>query len=360
MALSSAVAQTPREELARTVAPVLREPPATGLLIFEVVPGSQCAKAGLQVGDIITHYDGQPVKTVADLSQLARAAAKEKRAGLLLLARRGDQELDTEVDAAPLGVRLIGVEQGRGRTLWRAQTPYEPDLQAITQLLNQQHRWELLVQEDKPVGWLHYYLTRQGDRLVLRLQSRLQDDRLNEKRDVIVSFVADRYLSVRSIRLVSQESLVLDLQAHGRKLEGERAGVPVSAVLPADAISSYLAPLAVTMMPMQAEACLHCSYLESGSLWAAPFADLYCHGKVELQLEDKSVPAWRYEQTVFGETVANYWLDAERNLVQVMYGPTICGVSASMQQVLRAFPNATEGFQPIERLPSLPQAVQAN
>jgi hypothetical protein len=112
-------------------------------------------------------------------------------------------------------------------------------------------------------------------------------------------------------------------------------------------------------MPLEAKACLRCSYLEAASLAPAPFADLYCHGKDVIDTGNRQVQAFRFEQTVFGEPVAQYWIDAERNIVQTMYGPTIRGVPVSQNDVLHAFPTASEGFPPIEILPPL-QRLQAN
>ena len=63
-------AQTSRDEIARDIEPVLANPYATGLLVFDVEPKSQAEKAGLRRGDILTHYDAQPVSTTTELTEL--------------------------------------------------------------------------------------------------------------------------------------------------------------------------------------------------------------------------------------------------------------------------------------------------
>lgn len=81
---SGAIAQAPladaeREEVAKQIKPVLANPPIDGLLIFHVEPKSQAERAGFQVGDIVTLYDGQPVTTVQQLVQLARRGQEQSQ-----------------------------------------------------------------------------------------------------------------------------------------------------------------------------------------------------------------------------------------------------------------------------------------
>jgi serine protease Do len=48
---------------------------ATGALVADVVSGSPAAEAGVEVGDIIIEFDGQPVESAKDLSHLVADAA---------------------------------------------------------------------------------------------------------------------------------------------------------------------------------------------------------------------------------------------------------------------------------------------
>ena len=141
--------QTPREEIAERIGPVLANPPATGLLVFDVQSGSQSATAGLAIGDILTHYDGEPLETTFQLTQLARKAAREKHRKIPVLARRGSKDIDAEFDPAPLGVHLVGVKNGDGRTLWRPDTSYEPDLSGLQARLGAAPSWQILKNGDK-------------------------------------------------------------------------------------------------------------------------------------------------------------------------------------------------------------------
>src|SRR3954449_6206712 len=82
LAGSASAFDDPREKTAQIIEPLLRDPPKSGLLIFEVLPKLQADRAGFKVGDIITEYDGREVRTTDHLTRIAKAAAKEGRSRL--------------------------------------------------------------------------------------------------------------------------------------------------------------------------------------------------------------------------------------------------------------------------------------
>lgn len=350
-----------RSAIERAIAPVLANPPATGLLIFEVAPDTQAAKARFQPGDVLTHYDGQPVESLADLSRIARTVFQEKRK-LLILVRRGEQEIEAEFDPAPLGLRLVPVRAKESRLLWRPQTQVEFDPDAIAKVLQSGDHWELLELAGKPVGWAHSLLTPHQGKMLLRVQSSIENDQLSQQRDVILTFRNEAYLPLQSIRLMAQNRLIFDFHRDNGKLAGERTGIPDAAPVPNDAVSAYLSGYLAAMMPREAGACLHCSYLADSSLHAAPFSDLYCTGPEELEIGEQKLPTWCYEQTVFGERVAMYWVNESGQVVQVRYGNGIQARRVSFVEIKKQFPNAGEGFPPIDSIPVLAPAsnLQAN
>lgn len=79
-----------------------------GIIVVDVVPGGSAAQAGLRgvdrksgyIGDVITHVDGHPVKTIAEL------AAELDRAGIgnqaELTVRRGGRTLNVTVTVADI------------------------------------------------------------------------------------------------------------------------------------------------------------------------------------------------------------------------------------------------------------------
>ena len=72
-----------------------------GALVSQVEPNSPGAKAGLQVGDIITKYDGQPIERSADLPVLVGNAPAGKAAPVEVWRKRGFTTLSVATTNAP-------------------------------------------------------------------------------------------------------------------------------------------------------------------------------------------------------------------------------------------------------------------
>jgi PDZ domain len=352
-----------REQTARIIEPLLRDPPRSGLLIFEVLPKLQADRAGFRVGDIVTEFDGREVRTTSQLQKLATMAAKEGRGGLDVCAFRNGQALDAKFDAAPMGIRLVAVNKGEHRILWRPASEFKPDLTAVHRAVGEKHHWELLQYGGNNLGWAHTYYAVVNDLIVMRVQSQMISDQLKEKRDSVVAFSTySPTLTPKSIRLSIDGKLMMDLHEMGGVLRGTRGGIRDSAPLPADTVSADLGGLVCSMMPRQKGACMRCSYLESGSLVAAPYADLFCLGQDEVKLPTGGVNCVRYDQAVFGRSVVHYWVDSKGSVVQTRFGNGFVAIRSTSDQVGIAFPNAMTEFPPIEQLPDLspPQDRLAN
>jgi hypothetical protein len=333
---------------------LLRDPPKSGLLIFEVLPKLQADRAGFKVGDIITEYDGREVRTTSQLQRIATGAAKEGRGNLDVSVYRDGHMHQAQFDAAPMGVRIVSVSQGDHRILWRPGTEFHPDLAGVHEAVAKKHRWELLQYGGKNMGWAHTYFAILNGRVVMRVQSQMSSEQFKEKRDVVVSFSEKTpTLAPKSIRVTVDGKLALDLHEQESALGGTRSGIRDSAPLPADAVCAELGGLVCSTMPRQKGACMHCSYLESGALVAAPFADIFCLGPDQAKLPSGHVNCVRYDQAVFGRSVVHYWIDSKGDVAQTRFGNGFFAMRASSTEVGLAFPNVANEFPPIEQLPEL-------
>jgi serine protease Do len=72
-----------------------------GALVSQVEPNAPGAKAGLQVGDIITKYDGKPIERSADLPVLVADTAGGKSASIEVWRKRGYTTLSVAPTNAP-------------------------------------------------------------------------------------------------------------------------------------------------------------------------------------------------------------------------------------------------------------------
>src|SRR5690606_5134038 len=80
---------------------------AEGLVIADVLPGMPADKAGLQglsgplVGDVITHVNGEPVRTLAEFADALGEIGVGSRAELTV--RRGDTSRTVSVEIVDIG-----------------------------------------------------------------------------------------------------------------------------------------------------------------------------------------------------------------------------------------------------------------
>ena len=86
-----------------------------GLLVEQVEPDGPAARAGVQAGDIITHYDGQPVDLPMRLAELVGETPVGNEVELRLWRGRQPATLRATVDVRELG----RVSWARQAVLWR-------------------------------------------------------------------------------------------------------------------------------------------------------------------------------------------------------------------------------------------------
>ncbi len=80
-----------------------------GALVAAVVPNSTAAQAGLKPGDVITSFDGQPVKDAHDLSKFVAASPAGARARVALI--RGGHGMTAMLRVAAMAGAGAGVER---------------------------------------------------------------------------------------------------------------------------------------------------------------------------------------------------------------------------------------------------------
>jgi hypothetical protein len=339
-------------DLRSTLASILAQAPATGLLIFDVLPESHAQHAGLQVGDILTHYDGQPIASHAELSALARTANNDRRSEILILAVRAGRELEITLPAGPLGVRLEEVAKGDRRPLPNP-APTDPiDWRPLQQSLAQpSHRWQLihLVDRDPPVGWSHEYrvIDRQRGPTVRQQQFWRVGDR-PVRRDVTLSFDVVDTLPVRSLLLSIDDKPILDVRSAGSTLTGTRVGVPVEArQTPADFPYDLVGDLAQAMAITSRDAVdLH--LLMPASLEPAPLCQ--CR---RVSTADRT----EFVVTKFGREEARIKLSPKGDVLSVRHRGGLVLAAATVEDIVTHFPDAKSLFPPIEQLPALRTAA---
>jgi len=111
------------EELAKA----LHLPQAQGSLVAQVLPDSPASKAGLQVGDVITSFDGHPIAKASDLPRVVAATPVGQTVTLQVL--RSDKPLSISAQIAEMpGAEQMAAAAAPRESLGIAVEPLTPDV----------------------------------------------------------------------------------------------------------------------------------------------------------------------------------------------------------------------------------------
>jgi len=72
-----------------------------GALVSKIIPGSPAEKAGLQIGDIITEFNGQQIETSGDLPPMVGITAIDEKATLKIIRQGENKTIDFKVGLLP-------------------------------------------------------------------------------------------------------------------------------------------------------------------------------------------------------------------------------------------------------------------
>jgi serine protease Do len=93
------------------VAPGLGLSSARGALVREVVDGGPAAKAGVIAGDVITHFDGKPVREASELPLLAGDAGVDAKAMLTVVREKKTTSVAIVLGSHPDNARLAEAQK---------------------------------------------------------------------------------------------------------------------------------------------------------------------------------------------------------------------------------------------------------
>jgi CHAT domain-containing protein/Tfp pilus assembly protein PilF len=108
---------------------------AQGVLIVEVVPGSQAAEKGLQPGDIVIAYAGEAMDYAGQLVEAVQAKASEARVVLRFI--RGEKVEEVGLRGGKMGVELRNIRSPQAAAFWEQLKPaiQANDYEKIIQLI---------------------------------------------------------------------------------------------------------------------------------------------------------------------------------------------------------------------------------
>jgi serine protease Do len=116
------------QELNQSLADSFKLPQPEGALVASIAPGSAAAKAGLQPGDVILSYNGQPITASGDLPALVGMAKPGERASLEVWRNGKKETLNATLAGGPEKLAAADAQQDAPRgKLGVAVRPLSPE-----------------------------------------------------------------------------------------------------------------------------------------------------------------------------------------------------------------------------------------
>ena len=213
---------------------VMRQPPATGVLVISLQLPPAALKAGLRPADILTRVDGRPIPNAAALHQAIRAVAGNSHAVLRVRAVRGSRIIVLHLPPAALELSVLPVLAGAPAPLNPTATPRRrlnlhwnraPTVQPQPGQILGHDMWLLVFDHDLACGSLHITISRLGRRWTLHWNlAVLRGGPLVAQRWRI-RFVTTRARAARPFRLEElqwrQPSRTVIARDQGRELAGK-------------------------------------------------------------------------------------------------------------------------------------------
>lgn len=315
-----------------TLEKAMQNPPATGLLVTGVGPGSAADEKGVNIGDVITSYDGVLTPT---LEALGNAKGKASEAGKttvsMVVVGPDGQSRTVELSPGPIGVGASSVVKGKAAGPLPPATPFVFDFGGVK--AEPHDDWYTFHFGEGPkIGFEHGLLHVKGDRLVMRREVAFDGGEqwgVNHF-DVTVETTLASPPAVLSVHFANPST---GFWAKGKRHEDGRwhfewtneddgtetlvtqapPGLPF--------IPTYLVETLAAFLPRAEGTCWHYRPMTDSNGDAGLPACLIVVGKEEVKLASGTVEAWKVEQRQLGGQVGGtYWIDAAGRIVKSFYG----------------------------------------
>lgn len=318
------------EAPADPVEQALAAPQATGLLVTQVVGGTQAEKAGFLAGDVLTRYGAVAVTSIDALREAMQAVESETVD--VVVVRRDGSEKTFALEPGPMGLQLAPVEKGKGVDPLPPATDVAFDFASLAAAPHDD--WYAFTMNGERVGFEHAICTLEDGRLVMRREVAFDGGEqwgVNHF-DVTVVLMAEPVPELVSLRFenpihgyVGQglptkddagKAVIRYTQSVGDEEEVAEHAVPAD--LPA--IPSYVVETLACFMPREQGACFHYRAVEDGSGAVGRPAALLVEGEEEIEVGGTKTKTWRLRVHTFGGGASTaFWVNAARRVVKADY-----------------------------------------
>ncbi|MBE7464781.1 MAG: PDZ domain-containing protein [Planctomycetes bacterium] len=335
---------------------LLEAPPATGLMVLFVEPGSQAEEVGIRRGDILLEYAGAPVASLDDLRRQAGGLAEASTAKII---SKG-QERSVEVRPGKLGLNVIPIKKGQPTALRPPATDVKFDFSALEKA--PLDLWYNFYIDGRKCGVERHRLSVKDGELLL--YSRVAFDGgpqwgVNDFK-VEVAATAEPRPRLKRTRFEFVPAAAVTEGRRGeaketpglpwqlRKTGGGKPDRESETLLPDDAMADYLLAQLAPFMPIEKGACWHASAVIEASGEVIGPAGLLCAGTDTLEVDGEASACARFETHAMGRITRACWVDAKSRLVRSDYNGAV-SMLTTRERALATLPESLKAFEETEK-----------
>lgn len=318
---------------------VMKNPPATGLLVAELGPYSAGANAGIRPGDVLVEYLGvrldkpkEKDRTALLRNTVTRAIDEQARKDInpmaTLIVLRNGKNIVLAAERMPLGIFTIPVEKGAELPL----NPAESERGSFTTEWAESDTWLRVGEAAGAASAERHTLSLQEKTLTFSLSASAMtkpETPVEEIQRAAFSFtITDRAtLPAMTLQRFSYVDESIDVTATRRggvirgKIDRKLAHVTENVERPtlSEAIPTLAVPHIAGALPQEKGIVIHFATISELDLQTRPGYALETRGKVKTTIDEKEIEAFAVRLWHLGQPEAEFYFDDKRRLLSARY-----------------------------------------
>jgi hypothetical protein len=315
---------------------MLADPPADGMFLTFVTPGSPAAEVGFRPGDIVVKVGDTPVTGSQEFYRGLQPAGEDDKSRPVTVLRSDGEEAEIEVPLPFRGYAACAVKKGKRAWEDLPDSDYEPDFSGLA---DGTEIWLRNSLEEERAGFERILIRHEGDEIHVDTLFRLGGEHEGETWDYRTHSLSrhrlNRWLSVTRTSFAEgapgEEKLRGDMALgedgvwRGRR-GGPQGGEPEEVEFPS-AAENLLTPYNVTLLPLtmplaEGARVTFCGAGEGTALVSCR-ERMECVGKETVDVDGEEVEAWCFVWRHYGEygESERFYVTDDRKLVRVDWGP---------------------------------------
>lgn len=342
--VSHGAATQPAVSPAAAIEALAADPPSDGVMITFVAPGGAAAKAGVKLGDLLTHYDGAAVTSMAAL-QRATLGGESNEGLSKLTVIRGGKTLTLETVGGRLGINGKAVRKGESFKLMPAGTEVTFDFFQLPENVPQEE-WRKFVIDGKHVGFEHIVFTRSNAEVTMRAEvAFLMKGYPPQHMIATVTSVVEKGKAPALFRMrwempgakyVCESVLGKDSRWHVTETEdGKEVGTATHENFEKLQADWFMTQAVRFMGPLKEGTCFRFANVEPSAVGEVTPLAILISKRETLEHGGKEEKVWRVERWQWGEVARTSWMTDDGKVLKHDYGAKTESILSTKEEAIR-------------------------